>query len=393
MSKRTLQFVIYLLLSISIGLSVVMVTYNLENIVQEKKLRYVIKQEFKNAIATFKDSSPGAHADQTLYFLRKYVGIVMERKLIAVDTAGADKPDKKVAKYLFTSYEGGKGIDLYIKNSYVKEEVFDLDFPEFFEGVVATVLVFTILIIFTEKRRQSHEMRQQFETKHAELAKELKEHEALALLGRMTATLAHELKTPIATISNLVQVLPERISDKRFTQRFMVLMTEELLRTQQIIDNLLLYGKDIIIKDTQWIELKPFVAELSKKIGIKLESCPKASIYADKFYMRLFFENLLRNSAQAGADNISLTIKMSFVDSLSVAEIACEDNGPGFPEEIDLTKLIAPFVTSRSKGAGLGLYLAQKIAMAHGGVLLLFRLIKGAGITLVLPHEKVRLYG
>src|SRR5208283_4226477 len=303
MSRRTLQFVIYLLLSIGIGLSVVMVTYRLENIVEEKKLRHVVKQEFKNAIATFKDSVPGARADQTLYFLRKYVGTVMESKLIAVDTAGTNKPDKKEAKYLFTLYEGGRGIDLYIKNSYVKEEVFDLDIPEFFEGVVATVLVFTILIIFTEKRRQSQEMKIQFETRNAELAKELKEHEALALLGRMTATLAHELKTPIATISNLVQVLPERISDTRFTQRFTVLMTEELRRTQQIIDNLLLYGKEIIIKDTQWIELKPFVTELSEKIGVTLKSCPKASINADKFYMRLFFENLLRNSAQAGADN------------------------------------------------------------------------------------------
>jgi len=95
--------------------------------------------------------------------------------------------------------------------------------------------------------KQTTAMRQQFEVKQAEFKKVLQEHEALALIGRMVATLAHEMKTPIATISNLVQTLPARIRDEKFTDRFITLTKEELGRAQQLINNLLAYGKEIEI--------------------------------------------------------------------------------------------------------------------------------------------------
>ncbi len=390
-SKRIIQFVIYLLIAVSVGLAVVLFIGNIENVEDEKKLRREVRREVENAIAASKTSFRGVTADQTLDFLRKYVKKAMSNKLIAVDTGANEKLDRSVAKYLFTFHEGTRGIDIYIKNTYVQEEVFNPDYPQIVEGIVTTLLVFTTLAILAERRKRTRVMKEQFETRQAELTKELNEKEALALLGRMTATLAHELRTPIATISNLVQVLPERFSDARFTQRFMVLMTEELYRTQQIIDNLLLYGKEIAITDARWIDLKPFVTEISEKIGIKLSSCSEARVYGDTFYMRLFMDNLFRNSVQAGADTVSLTVRTPSPDNKSVAEIVYEDNGSGFPAQTDINGLIAPFVTTRSKGAGLGLYLTQKIALAHGGMLSLSRLVKGACITFVLPREKVRI--
>ncbi len=393
MFKRIIHFVIYLLAAVSFGLAVALVIGNIENVENEKKLRRETRREVESAIAAFKDLSPGVTTDQTLSFLRRYIKTVMSNKLMAVDSGEVERLDRGVAKYLFTFSEKGLSVDIYIRNAYVKEEVFDPAYPQIIEGIVATVIVFTTMIILSERKKRTQVMREQLETKQAELTREIQEHKALALLGRMTATLAHELRTPIATISNLVQVLPERINDSRFTQRFTVLITEELYRTQQIIDNLLLYGKEIAIKDPRWIELIPFVTEISEKIGIKLSSCSRAAVYGDLFYIRLFIENLLRNSVQAGADTISLTVRMSSPDRELSAEIAFEDNGPGFPLETNLDELITPFFTTRSKGSGLGLYLAQKIALAHGGMLLLCRPAMGAGIRLVLPRDKVRLYG
>lgn len=391
MLKRVLQFVSYLIISLSFGLLVIIISGNIGIILQEKKVRQATKLEIKNAISAFKDSAPDATPDQTINFLRKFTASVMKEKVIALDPAQGKKPDRDEFKHLFTFSEGGKNIDLYIKNEYVRDEIFDLDSTELIEGVFSTIIVFTAIIIYTEKRRRALIMQQQFETKHEALKKALEENEALALLGRMTATLAHELKTPIATISNLVHVLPSRISDEHFTKRFDTLLKEELNRIQQLIDNLLIYGKEIAIKDVRWIRLKPFIKELSDAIGIEISSCPDVDIYADRFYMRLFFENLIRNSLQAGADRASIKIRIPPSKEDRITEILYEDNGIGFPEGCDLDELITPFVTHRSRGAGLGLFLAQKIALAHGGTISLYRLTKGAGIRISMPQESMRL--
>src|SRR5271169_1698529 len=145
MSKRIIQFVIYLLIAVSIGLVVALVIGNLENIEDEKKLRHETRREVESAIAAFKEISPGVTADQSLQFLRKYIKTVMSKKLAAVDSGEREKLDRGVAKYLFTFFEGERSIDIYIKNAYVREEVFTPDYPEIIEGIVATVLVFTTL--------------------------------------------------------------------------------------------------------------------------------------------------------------------------------------------------------------------------------------------------------
>lgn len=391
MLKRVLQFISYLIISLGFGLLVVIISGNIAIILQEKKVSQATRMEIKNAISAFKDSASNATPDQTASFLKRFIASVMKDKVIVIDSAHGKKPDKDEFKYLFAFSEGENNIDVYIKKQYVRNEIFDLDATDLIEGIFSTVIVFTAFIIYTEKRRQALIIQQQFETKHKALKKVLEENEALALLGRMTATLAHELKTPVATISNLVHVLPSRISDKHFTKRFDTLLKEELNRIQQLIDNLLIYGKEIAIKDVQWIRLKAFIKELSATIRIEIASCPDVEIYADRFYMRLFFENLMRNSLQAGADRVSIKASISSSKEDRVAEIFYEDNGTGFPEGCDLDELITPFVTHRSRGAGLGLFLAQKIAMAHGVTISLYRLTKGAGIRISMPKESVRL--
>jgi nitrogen-specific signal transduction histidine kinase len=76
-----------------------------------------------------------------------------------------------------------------------------------------------------------------------------------------------------------------------------------------------------------------------------------------------------------------------------LTDLLYEDNGAGYPEDCDLSDLISPFTTYRSRGTGLGLYLAQKIALAHSGAISLYRLNKGAGVKFSLPASRVRLNG
>jgi two-component system nitrogen regulation sensor histidine kinase NtrY len=72
------------------------------------------------------------------------------------------------------------------------------------------------------------------------------------------------------------------------------------------------------------------------------------------------------------------------------ATVFFDDNGSGFSPLTDMEKLTDPFVTSRSQGGGLGLYLAKKIAMAHGGSLALARTERGARVIITVPLNRIR---
>jgi len=390
--KRTSQFVGYLLISLLVGILLTLTTSRLGNIVEEDEVAHNLKTEVENTISYFQKSFPDMSAGQTVEFLEKFISSVMKTKLIAVNPALGRNLNKKDFRYLLSFTRGNRSIDIYVKNAYVKGEADGPDADDVVGGLCATVLVFTVLVVYAEKRRQALVLQHQIENRHEELKKALEEQKALALLGRMAATLAHELKTPLATISNLTQALPARISDELFLSRFDVLIRKELNRTQQLIDNLLIYGREITLDNCQWIRLRQFAGEMSDRIGIGLESCPDFDIYTDELYMALLIENLFRNSLQAGADKVS--IKTDGPDQKGpFTDLLYEDNGSGYPEECDISELISPFTTYRSQGTGLGLYLVRKIALAHGGAISLYRLNKGAGVRFSLPRNRIRSNG
>lgn len=390
MSYRILRFIGYLIFSLSFGIIVTLVVGDIENISQVKKIKNAIKKEIKNTASSYRHSSPNADAEQTITFLKNYITYVMHDRVVAVDDINTGIQDSRDLKLLFTFTEGEKHLGIYIKNSYLEKTAYAIDPPELIDGFIVTLVVFTSIVIYSEKRRQTLELQKKHETETAELTKALQEHEALALLGRIAATLAHELRTPISTISNLVQVLPDRLSDTNFTKRFITITKEELQRTQQLIDNLLVYGKEITITNDEWIPFKGFIEELSKVIGLRIVSCPDFKICGDKFYLRLLIENLMRNSLQANADRVLINVNNPASGGNPSVDIIYEDNGTGFPPDADLKKIINPFVTSRPKGAGLGLYLVQKIALAHNGTVSLYRLPKGAGVRITLPPKRVK---
>ena len=203
----------------------------------------------------------------------------------------------------------------------------------------------------------------------------------------MTATLSHELRTPVATISNLVQSLPQRIGDAVFAKRFIDLSNQELERMQRLIDNLLIYGKDIKADRMTWIDIKQLVQESAQRLSLTAV-VDDFRCMGDKFYLDMLFANLMRNSAEAAAKEIRVSLHRNDADNRAVIDY--QDSGKGFLPDLDLKPLLSPFVTTRSKGAGLGLYLADKIVRAHGGELEPYRPSTGAGFRIWLPINNVK---
>jgi len=389
MPKNTLRFTFYLLFALAIGVVVTLLVNGLENIAEEKRFKKAVEQEIRSAVSSFKKAAPDANSDDVVFFLKEFTHTAKKGKVIAVEHGG-ERPDSKEFKLLFKFSDGDRKFDVYIYTAYLDEEVQNVDLADALPGVITTIIVFGAILIFTEKRQQTLRMQAQYERKQAELDKAMKEHEMLALLGRMSATLAHELKTPIATLTNLMHILPSRAADEEFIKRSAAMASEELTRTRQLIDNLLIYGKEISTTNDEWIDMDPFITALANKNGLKLVSCPNVGINGDKFYIKLLFDNLMRNSIQAGANQFSIIRGAADGEK---AEILIEDNGAGFPDGADLGDLTNPFVTMRSKGAGLGLYLAERIVAAHEGVITLYRPGKGAGIRITLPEKRVKVYG
>ena len=384
-SFQTIRLIGYLIVSLLFGIIITAIVGSFGNNVIERNVKRDTERQIKNAVKSFVDADSNETPDEIVHFLREYLSSVMKDKAVGIDQEQGDRvPPENEALFLFPFVEHSKHINIYIKRSYLEKEMFELDKPLVVEGGLATLVMFTLLVVFLEQRRQ---VQLKHQSEKAALNRELEEQYALALLGRMTATLAHELKTPIATLSNLVYALPSRVADPHFANRFVVLAKEEIDRTQQLIDNLLFYGRDIGSTNAEWVPLVDFVGGLAQKAGLHLD-CASAIIYGDRFYLGLLFENLIRNSIQAQAKKIVMKTNAG----KEVVDIHYEDDGLGFPAHIKLDELIKPFVTLRSRGAGLGLYLVRKILVAHEGELSLYRKEHGAGIKLCMPSARVKTY-
>jgi len=390
MLKQTLQIVSYLALALLVGIVVTFFVNHIDDIAVEKSIRKSVEDDMKNVVALFKESAVQHASHEEKNFIVKFADTLMADKVIVREHTPERKPgDDDEAVFLLTLHGEDYALDVYLRKKFLKSELTVLDVPDYVVGIVATIIVFAFMVYFTENRKRTLVMKQQFESKHAELHFALEQQEALALVGRMSATLAHELKTPIATISNLVQVFPSRQLDEQFVKRFLALMHEELSCTQQLIDNLLAYGKEIDTQNNEWIAIESFFNKDSVN-GFMLDIPQTFMVFGDKFYLNLLFKNLLRNSLEAGANTFSVRAVFPQDERTNHVEIACEDDGAGFSPTADLEKQTEPFVTSRSRGGGLGLYLAKKIVTAHGGTLLLYRLEKGAGVKIMLPGKRVR---
>lgn len=390
MVKQTLKIVSYLVLSLLVGIVVTFLVDTTEDVAVEKRIRKTVEDNINNAVASFRASSEHPSSRDEKNFTIKFVDTVMADKAVIREHARDRLPESADGDltFLFTLSGTGYSLDVYLQQKYLKSELALLDIPDYIMGIVATIIVFAFIVYFTENKKRTLVMKQQFELKHAELHSALERQEALALVGRMSAALAHELKTPIGTISNLVQALPLRHSDEQFIKRFVTLTSEELNRTQQLIDNLLVYGKDIDILNEEWIPIKSFFTEAVLN-GLLFEISDNYMIYGDRFYLGLLFKNLMRNSLEAAAGKVCVSVQIPREKTM-LAEIVCEDNGSGFPLTADLEQLTAPFVTSRSRGGGLGLYLARKIAAAHGGSLSLARMEKGARVIITVPMKRIK---
>ncbi|MES9939307.1 MAG: ATP-binding protein [Candidatus Thiodiazotropha sp. 6PLUC2] len=192
----------------------------------------------------------------------------------------------------------------------------------------------------------------------------------LASLGRLTASIAHEIRNPLGAISHASQLFQEspdlNVADKRLTE----IITTNAARVNQVIENVLQLsrrepGQQVMIQLRPW--LKKLIAELIKHQGfnednIRLQIEPEVTeVFADPEQLRQILTNLCNNAREhCDAKTLLLRIVGGTIQDYPHPILDVVDNGPGIAPET-AKQIFEPFFTTRNAGTGLGLYIAKEL--------------------------------
>jgi signal transduction histidine kinase len=224
-----------------------------------------------------------------------------------------------------------------------------------------------------ELRRINEEL---FETQ-----KNLARSERLAVAGQLAASLAHEIGTPLNSISGHVQLLARRKSnDEATTRRLLVIekQVENIVRTvRQLLSwtrkfelKLELVDLGHVMEDS--VLLSSPVLELRKiRVQMRLaRDCPK--IYGDSGYLQQVFLNLINNSTDAmpRGGELRLELRAPAPEEPREVEVILADTGAGMARET-LAHIFDPMFTTKQigTGAGLGLAICDQIVRQHAGTI------------------------
>lgn len=223
----------------------------------------------------------------------------------------------------------------------------------------------------------NEELEQRVRDRTAELRAaqdELLRSERLAALGQVTATVSHELRNPLATISASLFTVEEAARDKGVgVERAIERIKRNIDRCDRIIDDLLDYTRmrELDLTPAQidsWVGR--VLSEYALPAGIELERDlrSRAVLHVDSSRLRQVLTNLLDNSSQAIADAAHARGVILVTTRIHDGrlEIAVEDSGPGVPADI-LPKIFEPLFSTKPFGVGLGLPLVKQIMEQHGG--------------------------
>src|SRR5208337_32344 len=193
--------------------------------------------------------------------------------------------------------------------------------------------------------------------------------ERLAALGEVAAGIAHEFRNPMGVIAGYAKLLLKGLEGSDDKKEIVQAILNEIEEMNRVMEELLKFSKSEPINRID-IDLVSFITDTVKSMGqtaseIKISPCGPVSIKGDKTLLRQALKNLLQNAVHAG-DKIRIDVEQTDLSGRKGVSIAVKDNGKGIPET-DFNKIFMPFYTTKSRGAGIGLALVQKIALAHGG--------------------------
>jgi two-component system, NtrC family, sensor kinase len=212
---------------------------------------------------------------------------------------------------------------------------------------------------------------------------QLVQSEKLSSLGRMAASVAHEINNPLTGILTYTKLLIRLMESKALDAaardsavRQLSLVQRETERCTEIVRNLLDFARQrpLTIKDVSLeAVVQDALALLAHKIdlqNVKIERrfAPVPAVRGDEGQLRQAFVNIALNACDAMTGGGVLTVEIRSDGNGENVVVEFTDTGPGIPSE-HLAKIFEPFFTTKQKGTGLGLSVVYGIVERHGGKL------------------------
>ncbi len=220
-----------------------------------------------------------------------------------------------------------------------------------------------------------HDLSEMRELERRRVEQQLFESEKLAAVGRLAASIAHEVNNPLEAIKNSLYLL-QTSRDEATNARFLEVARKETERVSHIIRQMLGFARRS--GEVEWVNVNQVLEEtmilVEKKLkqsGIRLVSqldpkLPAVRARADQ--LRQVFLNLILNAQQSIEGSGEITVSTAKTEQALQPSIAVDisDTGRGITEE-ELPRIFEPFFSKRRKGTGLGLWVTQDIVRQHGG--------------------------
>ncbi len=220
------------------------------------------------------------------------------------------------------------------------------------------------LLVFQDKSR-IHQMEE-----------EVKKVEKLAAVGEVAASIAHELRTPLASMSGSIQLLDSELKGNSDQDPLMKIIRREMERLENVVQDFLLFARpktgnparlDLyetigqIVRDFNQKDLSQVAVTVNTDIHDGL------SILFDPYQFEQILWNLLTNACEAMVHGGDILISAEKDEKEpSMARLGVSDNGLGITTE-DLPQIFDPFFTTKERGNGLGLSIVSRMLENGGG--------------------------
>jgi signal transduction histidine kinase len=224
-----------------------------------------------------------------------------------------------------------------------------------------------------------------------ELEEKLNQAERSAAIGRLTQSVAHEIRNPLNVINLSIDHVGSKYApddEPRRTQLNRILSTikDEVERLKRLVNDLLNYGRpprlavenvDInkLFEETMAL-IRPQADEQGVQVTVE-EDGQSLEVRGDRERLKSCLSNIAINALQAMPNGGKLSARIA--QSNGVVEVSISDTGVGITEEA-LSKIFEPYFSTKQTGFGLGLAVTKAIIEEHQGSIAVFS-IPGAGTT------------
>lgn len=204
------------------------------------------------------------------------------------------------------------------------------------------------------------------------LQAELVQRDRLAAAGRLLAQLAHEIRNPVATVRNCLELLRRRVEDDAEAREFADMAIDELLGMHELAEQMMdLHRPKEAAPTSDVIEVAERVARLVR-VGAA-DGAPEIDVMGDAGPVRMAPEtlkqvllNVVMNAGEAAGPQGAVDISIEEAEGAVWIDVL--DDGPGIPDAA-LDRIFDPFFTTKDavRGVGLGLFTAEGLVRTAGG--------------------------